>query len=120
METYIRRCDCQPLSIFDVDDLRQNFGSCKPEVLFSILALSLRFSESSQLLGETAQLALQYTNATRKIIMGKIVEGDVEMTTLQALCLHAFFDIISIIAAAIRDFFANIVQLETYNVLGLA
>ncbi|PQE27634.1 C6 transcription factor protein [Rutstroemia sp. NJR-2017a BBW] len=93
VETYIRRCDCQPLSIFDVDNLRSTSDSYKPEVLLSILALALRFSDSNQVPGDSMQLAVQYAERTRQIVMQKIIDENVDMSTLQALCLQAFFDI---------------------------
>ncbi|KAM3064827.1 hypothetical protein ACMFMF_011667 [Clarireedia jacksonii] len=39
------------------------------------------------------QLALEYAERTRQIVMQKVIDESVEMSTLQALCLQAFFDI---------------------------
>lgn len=102
MDIYIRRCDCQPLSIFDVKLLRHNVDLFNPEVLSSILALSLRFSETLQIPGDPTQLANEYAERTRQIVLEKIMRGNTEMTTLQALCLNAFYDLTSAVLAQIN------------------
>ncbi|KAH8797766.1 hypothetical protein F5884DRAFT_814764 [Xylogone sp. PMI_703] len=93
VETYIRRCDCQPLSIFNVDSLRQSVDTCAPEILYSILALALRFLPSPQVHDDPAQLAAQFAEKARRIVMEKITEGTAYISALQSLCLQAFFDV---------------------------
>ncbi|KAL3421545.1 hypothetical protein PVAG01_07991 [Phlyctema vagabunda] len=94
VEIYIGRCDCQPLSIFDIEILRLNIDLLDPAVLYSILAVALRLSKSTQtqIPGDAIKLSLEFAERSRQLVMDKINEGSVEMSVFQALCLHAFYD----------------------------
>lgn len=85
---YFRYCHKQPLWLFDPDDLARP-AECREEVVFGILTLALRYSDNPFLAGRTDQLCRQYSEAARDLIMLRISQGKVDLSTLQSLCLIA-------------------------------
>lgn len=67
-------------------------GDRDAEVMFAILALTVRFSEDSPFYGDCAELAAGYAEAARVIVMQSVSEGVVELSTLQTLCLLSLID----------------------------
>ncbi|KAH8805010.1 hypothetical protein F5884DRAFT_438967 [Xylogone sp. PMI_703] len=88
---YLLYCDCQPLPLFSPNTLLQSLKNRKPEVLLSILALALRFIE-----GFDANTDIQHINNyaedARRIVMKSVTDGEVELATLQTLCLLSLVD----------------------------
>jgi len=97
VDTYILHCDCQPISLFGTETLSQNFETYNPEIIYSIIASALRFSKDPFLKNEEVRLTAEYASAAQRLIMSQITAGRVELSTLQALCLHAFISIGGII-----------------------
>jgi hypothetical protein len=91
-ETYLLYCDCQPLPLFHRSTFIRNHKDRDPEVLFALLALTLRFIEDPQLYGNQASVVRGYVEAARTLISKKIFDGAVELSTLQALCLLSLVD----------------------------
>lgn len=91
-EKYLLYCDCQPLALFHRDSFVQTIGDRDPEVLFAILALTVRFSEDSPFYGDYVEFTNGYVEAARTIIMKSVVEGSVELSSVQALCLLSLVD----------------------------
>lgn len=85
---YFRYCHKQPLWLLDPDDLARP-AECREEVVFGILTLALRYSDNPFLAGQTDQICRQYSEAARGLIMLRISEGKVDISTLQSLCLIA-------------------------------
>ncbi len=62
-----------------------------PEVIYAILGLSLRFSDEAI----DDLLENGYAESARKIVMSRVAEGLVELSTLQTLCLLSLIDFTS-------------------------
>ncbi|KAG4440375.1 hypothetical protein IFR05_004168 [Cadophora sp. M221] len=91
-ETYLQYCDCQPLPLFQRSNFIRTLRNRKPEVLLSILAVALRFSEDQQSRTNHARVSNGYVEAARTIISKQVFEGNVELSTIQALCLLTIVD----------------------------
>jgi hypothetical protein len=87
-EAYLLYCDCQPLPLFDRSSFKSNLKDRDAEVLFSILALALRFTDFPA----EDKDASRYVEVGRTIISRKIFEGKVELSTIQSLCLLSLVD----------------------------
>ncbi|KAG9247064.1 putative C6 transcription factor [Calycina marina] len=88
-ETYLLYCDCQPLPLFHRQSFMQTIERRDPELLFAILALTLRFS-SDMLLHDFREDDL--IEVSRAEVMNKICQGKVELSTLQSLCILSLVD----------------------------
>jgi hypothetical protein len=91
-ETYLLYCDCQPLPLFHRSTFIQTLKDRDPEVLFALLALTLRFAEDPQLHGNQPSFVRGYVEAARTLISKKIFDGAIELSTIQALCLLSLVD----------------------------
>ncbi|RDW84493.1 hypothetical protein BP6252_02083 [Coleophoma cylindrospora] len=91
-QKYLLYCDCQPLALFHRDSFIATLGDRDSEVMFAILALTIRFSEDSPFYGDCGELAAGYAEAARVIVMQSVSQGTVELSTLQSLCLLSLID----------------------------
>ncbi|RLL98765.1 hypothetical protein CFD26_103276 [Aspergillus turcosus] len=92
-ELYLLYCESQPLPLFHRDSFISSLSTRDPEILYAILALSLRFSdEDCQGLNDLATLVSGYTEVARGLVMRRVSEGPVELSTLQCLCLLSLID----------------------------
>lgn len=66
--------------------------SRSPEVLFSILALTARFSDHDFFRYNVDRCTNEYMEAAREIVMRSVFEGSVRLSTLQSLCLLSLLD----------------------------
>lgn len=57
---------------------------------YSILALGMGYAKHRFFQGRTEQFAQKYRKAAQKSIMGRVLDAEVELSTLQSLCLLAF------------------------------
>jgi hypothetical protein len=81
----------QPLWLFDYDgSLSPN--SCE-ELILSVLSLSIQYAPS-QFRGFQLQYPKIYSNAARTLVMHKIADGDIELSSIQSLCLLAFSNLV--------------------------
>lgn len=85
---YFQYCHKQPLWLFDESDLSDPEG-CRNEVLFGILSLALRYSDNPSLDGKIDQMCREYAEKARNLIMLRISQGTVNLSTMQSLCLIA-------------------------------
>ncbi|VUC25671.1 unnamed protein product [Clonostachys rosea] len=76
---YFRFCHRQPIWCFERDEV-SDYGSLPEELICSILTLTSRFSERQD------QAALYSKNA-KSLILRRIANGQVELTTIESLCL---------------------------------
>jgi hypothetical protein len=90
-EMYLRYCDCQPIPLFQRESFLRSLDSREPELLFALLALAGRFLEPPTLRSSTDD----FLENSRRMIMGRICEGNVELSTLQTLCLLSMVDFTS-------------------------
>ncbi len=91
-EIYLLYCDCQPLPLFHRPSFIQSLKDREPEILFAILALALRFhGVSHHYSSRTGQLNA-YVKEARTMVEKKLNEGNVELSSIQALCIIALVD----------------------------
>jgi hypothetical protein len=88
VDLYFRYCHRQPLWLFERDDLA-SLDDCCEEVIFSLLALTVRFSNREFFEGRAQELSHRYAEVARGHIMFRIAQGAVQLSTIQSLCLLA-------------------------------
>ncbi|KAJ5980147.1 hypothetical protein N7481_007445 [Penicillium waksmanii] len=91
---YFRYCHKQPLWLLDPEDLASP-ENCRNEVIFGILTLALRYSDNPLLEGRKDQMCRQYAESARGLVMFRIAQGSVDLSTMQSLCLIALAEYIS-------------------------
>ncbi|CZR51346.1 related to C6 transcription factor [Phialocephala subalpina] len=87
-KTYLQYCDCQPLPLFHCGTFMQTLQDRDPEVLFSILALALRFRDNESLASNVSG----HFEAARSRVSKRLSDGNVELSTIQTLCLLTLVD----------------------------
>lgn len=70
----------------------QTLKEREPEVLFSLLGLALRFNEEGPYHDGQAKLIKDYVETARRLTMKKVMDGIVELSTIQSLCLLSLID----------------------------
>ncbi|GKZ71426.1 hypothetical protein AnigIFM60653_007909 [Aspergillus niger] len=92
-ELYLTYCHSQPLPLFQKEGFLDSLGSRDPEIVYAMLALSIRFSpEESSRTGGFTSLINGYTEVARGLVMRRVSEGPIELSTLQSLCLLSLVD----------------------------
>ncbi|KAK6600021.1 hypothetical protein H4I96_07347 [Botrytis cinerea] len=91
-KTYLLYCDCQPLPVFCRNRFVETINERDPEVIFSILALAIRFSDDDIFRDNQSELITGYVEAAQSIISARIFGGRIELSTLQSLCLLSLVD----------------------------
>lgn len=94
-ELYLLYCDSQPLPLFYRDSFLASLQTREVEVIYAILALSLRFSESYHSINDLTDVVNGYAEVARGLVMKRVSEGPVELSTLQCLCLLSLVDFTS-------------------------
>jgi len=86
-ELYLQFCHCQPLPLFDSKHFIATINAREVELRLCVAALALRFRvpDMSEL-GQQAQ-HVQWLRLARQLVMKHIIDGTVELSTLQSLCL---------------------------------
>lgn len=99
-QLYLKYCDCQPLPLFDPSNFIESLDSRDSEVILCIQALALRFSKLESTINSQAVLqnATDNTKRSRSLVMNRIAEGRVELSTLQSLCLLSLLDLAGMIS----------------------
>lgn len=90
---YLQYCHKQPLWLFDADDLSKP-ELFSEEIIFGILALALRYSDNPFFDGRTQKMCLEYAESARGLVMLRIAQGTVQLSTIQSLCLLALANFI--------------------------
>ncbi|KAJ6096681.1 hypothetical protein N7486_007427 [Penicillium sp. IBT 16267x] len=91
-ELYLLYCESQPLPLFHRSSFIANFKRRDVEIIYAILALSLRFSDSYRNYPDLTGLVNAYAEVARGLVMKRVSEGPVEISTLQCLCLLSLVD----------------------------
>ncbi|RAL04082.1 putative C6 transcription factor [Aspergillus ibericus CBS 121593] len=92
-ELYLIYCHSQPLPLFHKDSFLSSLKVRDPEVIYAMLALSIRFSEhDSSNPNDLTSLINGYTEVARGLVMKRVSEGPIELSTLQSLCLLSLVD----------------------------
>jgi hypothetical protein len=105
-KTYLQFCDCQPLPLFHRPTFLQTLQYRDPEVLFSVLALAVRFENTDRF--DSAG----HTEAARTRVSKRVFEGKVELSTIQTLCLLTLIDFAGMEFCVMASFVDNF-QTET-------
>ncbi|CAI7607356.1 unnamed protein product [Penicillium bialowiezense] len=91
-ELYLLYCDSQPLPLFHRGSFLASLQTREAELLFAILALASRFSYSHHSGNDPEGLVDGYAEIARGLVMKRVSEGPVELSTLQCLCLLSLVD----------------------------
>lgn len=90
VELYFQLCHRQPLWLFEREELSIP-GEISEELVFALLALTVRFSVTPFFEGRSHQeISRKYGEVSRGHIMFRIAQGTVQMSTIQSLCLLSF------------------------------
>lgn len=79
---YFKYCHRQPIWLFEREEVR-NYDAVPDELACSVLALTLRFLEKQD------QMQL-YRESAKTLVMLRVANGTVELTTIESLCLLAY------------------------------
>ena len=90
-ETYLSCCECQPLPLFEPTSFVQSFPNREPEVIYSVVAIVSRFGPASQFADENFFDHTVNAGKAYNLTMQRVVDGTVELSTLQALCLLVLY-----------------------------
>lgn len=92
-ELYLLYCESQPLPLFHRETFLRSLQGRDLEVIYAMLALGIRFSEESYRdTDDLANRSNSYAETARNLVMRRISEGPVELSTLQCLCLLSLVD----------------------------
>ncbi|OQD96766.1 hypothetical protein PENVUL_c087G05419 [Penicillium vulpinum] len=91
-ELYLLYCDSQPLPLFYRDSFLSSLQTREAELLFAILALASRFSYAHRNRADSTSLINSYAEVARGLVMKRVSEGPVELSTLQCLCILSLVD----------------------------
>ncbi|KAJ5584188.1 uncharacterized protein N7459_003988 [Penicillium hispanicum] len=91
-ELYLLYCDSQPLPLFHRDSFLASLQKRDIEIIYAVLALSLRFSDTYRDASGLTKLINGYAEVARGLVMKRVSEGPVEISTLQCLCLLSLVD----------------------------
>ncbi|BCR83303.1 putative C6 transcription factor [Aspergillus chevalieri] len=90
---YLLYCECQPLPLFHRATFVRTLGGRDPEIIYAVLALSIRFSEELYANDdELVEMVNSYAEVARGLVTKRVWEGPVELSTLQSLCLLSLVD----------------------------
>jgi len=93
---YFRYCHKQPLWLLDPEDLASP-ETCRNEILFGVLTLALPYSDNPLIERRKDQMCRQYAESARGLVMFRIAQGSVDLSTMQSLCLIALAEYIGVI-----------------------
>ncbi|KAJ5477300.1 hypothetical protein N7539_007444 [Penicillium diatomitis] len=91
-ELYLLYCESQPLPIFHTSNFIGSLQTRDIEIVYAILALCLRFSSTHRNAPDLPERVNGYAEVARALVMKRVSEGPVEISTLQCLCLLSMVD----------------------------
>lgn len=94
-ELYLLYCDSQPLPLFHGKTFLASLPKRDAEVVLAILALGIRFTTSYCNDDYYIHEVNSYAEVARGLVMKRVSEGPVEISTLQCLCLLSLVDFTS-------------------------
>lgn len=92
---YLEFCESQPLPLFHRPTFIPSLQTRDVEIIYAVLALALRFSDSHEDANLQIELVNGYAEVARGLVMKRVSEGPVELSTLQCLCLLSLVDFTS-------------------------
>ena len=94
-ELYMLYCDSQPLPLFHRSSFLASLPTRDVEIIYAVLSLSIRFSDKYHSSGDLKEQVNGYAEVARGLVMKRVSEGPVEISTLQCLCLLSLVDFTS-------------------------
>ncbi|KAJ5693189.1 hypothetical protein N7462_002612 [Penicillium macrosclerotiorum] len=91
-ELYLLYCESQPLPLFHRGSFIASLQTRDIEIIYAILALSLRFSHRRLSNEDLTEMVNSHAEVARGLVMKRVSEGPVEVSTLQCLCLLSLVD----------------------------
>ncbi|KAI3559142.1 hypothetical protein CABS03_07461 [Colletotrichum abscissum] len=88
---YLLWFHAQPITLFAEETFLHSLASRDPELILSLQALVLRCPPGS-LTSQIKQQVDDLARSARRMVMERVTEGRVELSTLQSLCLLSMFD----------------------------
>lgn len=89
-------CESQPLPLFHRSSFIVSLQTRDVEIIYAMLALSSRFSDDYRhRASDMTELVNSYAEVARGLVMKRVSEGPVELSTLQCLCLLSLVDFTS-------------------------
>jgi len=88
-------CESQPLPLFHRSSFLASLQTREVEIIYAMLALALRFSKTYHRTRDLTGLVNSYAEVARGLVMKRVSEGPVELSTLQCLCLLSLVDFTS-------------------------
>lgn len=89
--SYLTWCHNQPLFMFNQDTFQESLRTRDRELLLALQALTLRFPPGSMNPRKQEKLNSMATEA-RHVVMNRIADGQVRLSTLQTLCVLSVVD----------------------------
>ncbi|KAF6820636.1 hypothetical protein CMUS01_11525 [Colletotrichum musicola] len=89
---YITWCHGQPITLFAEETFLSSLAARDPELILSLESMVLRFPPVSM---STEQPLDAKAKAARQLVMDRVAEGRVELSTLQSLCLLSMVEFAS-------------------------
>lgn len=84
---YLKYCECQPIPLFDETTFVQSLPDREPELVYSVFAMATRFCDNTQVPLPSLDQISHYCEAAYRLVMTRLIDGNVELSTLQTLCL---------------------------------
>ncbi|KAL2816977.1 hypothetical protein BJX63DRAFT_132573 [Aspergillus granulosus] len=85
-------CNFQPLTLFRHATFPATIENRDPELLLAMQALGLRFSGVGILEPEIKRQIMNWREESRRLVMSRVTEGSIELSTLQTLCILILID----------------------------
>lgn len=92
LDLYFTFCNSQPLSLFARGVCPENIGRRDPELLLAMEALGLRFQGRVVKDCQIESEIQRKTKRSRQIIMSRLDDGTVELSSIQSLCLLSILE----------------------------
>jgi hypothetical protein len=90
-QTYLAWSHGQPVTLFDPETFVNSIHDRNSELLNSLRAITGRFPPGTLTMAKQQQLSELATSARRAVMM-RVTDGEVELSTLQSLCILSIVD----------------------------
>jgi hypothetical protein len=101
IDVYFQCAHRQPLWLFNQDEFLTP-NSCE-ELLLMILSVAIQY-DPDQFSDDNMRSSEAYSDAARSLVMLRIANSSIDVSVLQALCLLAYFNLLS----KCRDFYSSL------------
>lgn len=92
IELYLLYCNSQPLLLFPSGISAVSLGRREPELVAAMKALGIRFSGRGVKQAQTETQIKQSSNEACHLVMARLSNGNVELSTIQTLCLLSMLE----------------------------